>query len=347
MIPSARDHSEAAQAAFAADVPEELVSVLPTTRGLRDPPSALQWDGAVSYTSGDWRRIFGPGPAAEEVFMAWHFARYTEAVTAAGKAEYDVPMYVNAALYRPGRAPGEYPSAGPLPHLNIIWQTGAPSLDFLAPDIYFPNFSDWVAAFDWRGQALFIPEANRAGRAENAADAFLSFGAHDAIGFSPFSIESAPDGDALGSAYAMLREIAPIVLQHQGMGTMSGLRPPVSYEGELDLRPVARRFGDYVLTTTFIDPWTPRDQQTNAAHGGLIIQLGPDEFLFAGQGLTITFEAGSEDIVGIESAWEGIYRDGVWVPGRLMNGDQTHQGRHIRLPPGDFTMQRVRLYRYR
>ena len=347
MIPSARDHSEAAEAAFAADVPDELVGVLPTTRGLREPAHALQWDGAISYTQGDWRRIFGPGPAAEEVFMAWHFARYTEAVTAAGKAEYALPMFVNAALYRPGIAPGDYPGGGPLPHLREIWQAGAPSLDFLAPDIYFPNFSRWLAAYDWPNHAMFIPEANRAGRAENAADAFLSFADHDAMGFSPFSIESAPDDDALGAAYAMLRQLAPIILRHQGLGTMTGLRPPVSHEAEVDARPVRRTLGDYVVTTTFVDPWTPRDAQNIAAHGGLIIQLGAEEFLVAGQGLTLTFATTGEDIAGIESAWEGSYSNGEWIAGRLMNGDQTHQGRHIRLPPGDFTMQRVRLYRYR
>jgi len=37
---------------------------------------------------------------------------------------------------------------------------------------------------------------------------------------------------------------------------------------------------------------------------------------------------------------------GQWVPGRRMNGDQTHRGRLIRLPPGKVQIQRVRFYRY-
>jgi beta-galactosidase GanA len=36
-----------------------------------------------------------------------------------------------------------------------------------------------------------------------------------------------------------------------------------------------------------------------------------------------------------------------WAPERWLNGDQTHQGRHIRLPPGKFDILRVKLYRYR
>ena len=34
------------------------------------------------------------------------------------------------------------------------------------------------------------------------------------------------------------------------------------------------------------------------------------------------------------------------VPGRLLNGDESHQGRHRRIPEGKFGIQRVKLYRY-
>jgi hypothetical protein len=36
-----------------------------------------------------------------------------------------------------------------------------------------------------------------------------------------------------------------------------------------------------------------------------------------------------------------------WQPGRRLNGDQTHQGRHIGLPPANPQIQKVRFYRYR
>jgi hypothetical protein len=44
---------------------------------------------------------------------------------------------------------------------------------------------------------------------------------------------------------------------------------------------------------------------------------------------------------------EGTYLNGRWLEGRWMNGDQTHQGRHIGLYGDGFTIQRVKLYRYR
>jgi beta-galactosidase GanA len=52
-------------------------------------------------------------------------------------------------------------------------------------------------------------------------------------------------------------------------------------------------------------------------------------------------------IAGILHAQEGRYENGRWVSGRWLNGDQTHQGRHIRLEAHAFSMQRVKLYRYR
>ncbi len=39
--------------------------------------------------------------------------------------------------------------------------------------------------------------------------------------------------------------------------------------------------------------------------------------------------------------------NGVWAPGRDLNGDDSNQGRTLRLPSGAFALRRVRLYRYR
>ena len=90
----------------------------------------------------------------------------------------------------------------------------------------------------------------------------------------------------------------------------------------------------------------PFESQKLERHGGLIIQLGADEFLVAGRGLTVTFAVAGAT-AGIESIWEGRYENGRWVRGRLLNGDENHQGRHLRIPLDDFGIQRVRLYRYR
>ena len=64
--------------------------------------------------------------------------------------------------------------------------------------------------------------------------------------------------------------------------------------------------GDFKLHVSFVDPFTPREELTIAAHGGLTIHLGPEENLVAGRGLTVTFSA-EEGIVAIDIIWEGVY----------------------------------------
>src|SRR5436190_17956948 len=113
--------------------------------------------------------------------MAWHFARYVNRVAELGKAEYPLPMFVNAALIRPGYQPGQYPSAGPLPHLMDVWRAGAPKIDFLSPDIYFPNVTEWLRKFDRSGNAMFVPEI----RLDHlsAVNAMYAVAQHNSIGF--------------------------------------------------------------------------------------------------------------------------------------------------------------------
>jgi beta-galactosidase GanA len=290
------------------------------------------------------------------VFTAWFYARYADAVTRAGKAAYPLPMYVNVALNRTGKAPGDYPSGGPLPHLIDVWKTGAPSVDLISPDIYFPNFSDLAGRYKRPDNALFIPEANNVGAPETPANAFYAIGKLDAFGFSPFQVENAEpkEQEAVTQAYGVLKQLTPAILAAQGQNRMSGFKPRVLEDGTVLDQPVGQTIGDYKFTVGFVDPWTPRADQKTAGHGGMIIQIGPEEYLMAGRGLVVTF-AGAGDgaskagaIAGIDSAVEGVFdAQGRWVPGRVLNGDQTHQGRHIRLPPDQFQIQRVKLYRYR
>ena len=316
------------------------------------PELAATWLDAGGKRHGTWTEVFGGGPAGEEIFMAWQFARYTEGVAAAGKREYPLPMYVNAALMRPGHQPGQYPSAGPLPHLIDVWRAAAPSVDFLAPDIYFQNFAEWARRYRRSGNPLFIPEALRSPDA--SVNGLYAIGAHDALGFSPFGIESIGDPAArfLAASFDLVAQLEPLILASQGQGTMAGLLS----EGAEQRQPQQVRLGGYVLRATFERDAPPvlADGVIGAGaspsappSGGLVLATGPDEFIIAGTALTITFaaaEAGQQ--VGIVSAEEGGFQSGCWENQRWLGGDETHQGRHVRLEPGRFSMQRVRLYRY-
>ena len=130
--------------------------------------------------------------------MAWNYARYVDHVAAAGKSEYAIPMYVNACL---GCAGG-----GPMPRVMDMWLAGAPHVDILSPDAYGSSFPDWCERYTRRGNPLFIPEMSRD---ENAArNLFFAIGQHDAIGTSPFAVDSIPDpaNSPLARSYAVLQQ---------------------------------------------------------------------------------------------------------------------------------------------
>jgi beta-galactosidase GanA len=351
MLPVARDYGPLAEAAFRQPVPAELVAYLTAHRATLVPEMKRMWEEHGAKTEGSWSDLFGEGDAAAEVFTAWNYARFADALTAAGKAAYPMPMYVNVALNRPGRLPGEYPSGGPLPHLIDVWKAGAPSLDFIAPDIYFASFVDIVNRYKRPDNPLFVPEANNADRPEAPANAIYAFGKLDAIGYGPFSIESIDDKPgALAETYAMLGQLAPQILAAQGTGRMSAFKPRALYDETVIYEPVTETIGGYRFTVSFADIQKPVLTPDMIGYGGMIIQVGPEDYLIAGQGITVSAQPVGDGppLAGIDSAVEGSFgAAGVWVPGRLLNGDQTHQGRLIRLPPGKVQIQRVRFYRYR
>ncbi|HVZ87721.1 MAG TPA: DUF5597 domain-containing protein [Polyangia bacterium] len=324
------DRSPAALAAFHGPIPPELAPVAPSK-----PARA----GAT------WEEVFGKGVATEERFQAWHFARYVDAVARAGKAEYPLPMYVNAALNAPGAPPGKYPSAGPLPHLYDVWKLGAPEIDLLAPDIYFADFAVWCERFRRPGNPLFVPEARNG--EEVAVNALYALG-QQALGVSPFAIDAIPPtaGAALGQVYKLAADLTPALLA-AAPGHTAGVLV------EKDAPTTALALGAYKLTVShdYTFPWAApaRNDPVWPRGGGLIIALADDEFLIAGDGIIVTFApAGPGDLMaGLERVDEGRYDRGRFVVTRRLNGDETHQGRQVRLPMGSLGLQRVKLYRYR
>jgi hypothetical protein len=224
----------------------------------------------------------------------------------------------------------------------------------LVPDIYFQNFAEWARRYKRPGNALFVPEAMRS--PEASVNGLYAVGALEAIGFSPFGIESIADPAAkyLTASFALIAQLEPLILKLQGQGAMAGLLS----EGPEQRQPQQVQLGGYVLRATFERDRPPALADgvivpTGSAptapppSGGLVLATAADEFIIAGSAVTITFastEPGQQ--VGILRAEEGRMVDGRWENIRWLSGDETHQGRHIRLEPGRFSMQRVVLYRY-
>ena len=352
MLPVAREHGAEADRLYHSEVPAALMRHLHDHQTTLRPELKDVWRRAGSHDHGDWPTVFGAGPQSEEIFTAWFDAQYANEVASAGRAAYDLPLYANVALNRPGKAPGEYPSGGPLPHLIDIWKAGAPALDFLSPDIYFDNFAEMLDAYHRPDNPVFVPETNGVDTRRAGANAAYAFGADDAMGFSPFAVDSYADGDAAAyvhEVYSALGHIAPEILQGQREGRIVGFHVPMTYGGAVDDTAQTRVLGDYRFAIGYDDPRTPDPAKSLMARGGLIVQTGPDSFVAAGSGFTLSFSpaAPGPAKVGIDMDWEELETDGGWRRGRLLNGDDTIEGRVIRFPPDRYSVQRFTLYRYR
>lgn len=344
MLPDARDYHPEANRLFAQAVPQELLSYLQkNTRKLHPKLHAL-WAAKGYKTNGNWTDIFGKSLATDEVFIAWHFARYTQQVAAAGKSIYPIPAYVNAALNRPGVLPGKYPSGGPLPHVLDIWKAAAPDIDLFAPDFYNPDFTYWNDEYTRLGETLFIPEIRF--DANNAAKVFYAFGHYGAIGFSPFSIESTdhPEQEALGRAYAILQPLVPAISNAKEQGQLLGaLLDKAHQEVKLTL-------GDYIFTVKhdYTLGWSAdAKNDTWPESGVLIIQKDREHFWVSGTGVVVTMSHLNPTLaIGIDSIYEGHFEHTQWVRLRNLNGDENHQGRHLRIPTGEIATQELSIYPY-
>jgi beta-galactosidase GanA len=345
MIPEARDHSAVANDLFSRSVPKELMNYLAQHKDALMPEFRAVWETSGFKSSGTWEEVFGNGIGTEEIFMAWYFARYTDRVAAAGKAVYPLPMYVNAALNRTNSPPGKYPSGGPLPHLMDVWRAGALHIDFLSPDIYFPNFAEWCEKYRRSANPLFIPEMRT-----EVANLFYAIGQCDAMGVSPFGIEDdyAPGRvPSVEQSYKTLSQLSPLILKNAGTSAMAGFWLDQSNQTQKVI------LGDYSFNVAheFTWPYSGGFRQTNGwpRCGGIIIPAGANEFFVAGTGLVMTFASNSGDkpTAGIVSVEEGTFVNGRWAPGRRLNGDEDHQGRQLHFGTNECGIQKVKLYQYR
>jgi hypothetical protein len=385
VLRDSRDRSPAANRAFAGPVPAELMNYLEAHKDNLIPEFREVWAANGYKKSGTWEQVFGPGKPidveipvqttvsllgplehenswqhlhwpADEFFMAWNYAHFLEAVVKAGKAEYNIPMYVNAWLQQPNHAwPGTYPCGGPLPQVHDLWRAGAPDIDILAPDLYLEYFDDVAARFERNGNPLFIPETST-----NAANLIMAVGKFNAIGFSPFGIDgNRPIPQDLAAAYSLLDHLSPLILAHQGTDTMTAVR---MNQGD---PPKDVKLGNYTLTLTYTGrathvPPQPKGQTVPSQPFGpaattpeppleaaaILINTGPDEYYFAGGGVRIDFTANTPgpQNIGLGDVQEGNLVDGKWKETRQIEGDDDAQGEILVLRPN--SVVRVKLYRF-
>jgi len=339
IIGSARDFSAESNKEFAGQVPAGMLA-------------------AAHKQPGTWREAFDGD--ADELFQLYHQAHYLNEIAAAGKAEFDIPLYMNVWLsYPPAELPErrlfvpgiQYPSGGAVQRWVGLWRALAPSLNAIAPDIYGDDAGfvrDVLAAYHRPDNPLLVPEIAKPD--SFARYDFLALG-EGAVGIAPFGVDPRGwnilgDVPAAGHARVftllapMVREIAKLNFDGKLKTSMEEVGKA---EQELD-------FGAWQATISYGFPLNDgrRPPGTNDVHGvALVAQLGPDEFLVTGVDVTVNFHLPGK-LPGMRMqillAEEGSYDNEVWKGARLWNGDETDRGLQFR--GDDPTVVRVRVGKF-
>lgn len=387
MIDVPRDYSADATKLYQSVVPQQLSDYLKKNQKTLHPylKERLQTNLSKISTSdkkdgATWTQLFGEDIYTEEIFQTWTYATYVEEIAKAGRAIYNLPMYVNVALNSRDRKPGQYPSGGPLAHLIDLWHCGAPSIDVLGVDIYDKGIKSWLSKYHLPNNPLFVPEIRLEDK--DAMYALYAFGHHVAMGFCPFSIEDYPlysnakDNDMSGmdlsqddqlnafsaggsnlsplvASYQLIRQAEPLILDRQGTNYMDAvLLDNEQREAEIITSDGIR----LTIKHSYSLGWEPGAKDAEWPEAAcIILRLGKEDYLVIGSGVVITYtdeKAGTtwkqgDTRIGLAKCESVIISEGKMHVKRHLNGDQTHQGRHVRIPVGQFDIQHFRLYQYK
>lgn len=326
-----RDYCPLAEKAFKEPVPKELISWLTAHRDSLLPETLNAWQANGCKTEGTWEEVFSPSDRAAEIFMAWHYASYMDRITAAGKAEYELPTFVNAWIVQPeDTRPGNYPSGGPQAQNHDIWRAAAPHIDMLSPDIYLSDFPQQLALYARSGNPVFIPES-RSGQG-GAANAAYAIGAMGAIGYSPFGYERNCTDESNATFHSFYHKagcVAQQILAAQAEGRIGGVwlrgDNPKKVKDEILLGDV--RIQCELISSGMRNGGAP--QLTGGTYapdaiGYAIAIQNENDYLFLGSNVRITFlPADGKGYIGLAKVTEGDFNEqGEWIEGRWLNGDE-------------------------
>lgn len=349
---SVRDYGDTAQAAYEADVPQEVVDRLES--GAETEQAVRDWKACGARKAGNWRELFGR--RGDELLQAYSMARYVDRIAAAGKAVYAIPMYTNVWLDIQGgfETPGtDYPSGEAVIKNLAFWRWFAPHLDMICPDIYVQEEQRYMAAaraYNRPDNPLYIPETGTS--VASAIGVFRAIAECGLTGVHFFGAESvlSKDGELLESAKPMhedfqcLNAVLPLLTEYRGSGKIHAVVQE-EFASEQTLRldgwtAIARfgafaRVGDY--RHRIAEPTTGRGR-------GLVIQTAKNEFYICGVAFSLAFRSNPP-----LSEWKAPQQDyqlehfldylhveegrfdarGSWICERIRNGDETDFGVYV------------------
>ena len=234
-----------------------------------------------------------------------------------------------------GGQPGDYPSGGAVSNVLDIWMQWAPSLDFIAPDLYLNDYASTCAKYRHHQQPLFIPEQRRDDY--GARRIWVAYASYQAIGVSPFGIDTlTPETCAFTRHYGLLSDVSQLVLEAQRRpGSCAGFYFDETTEGETGKAKVFE-FGSFQVSIERCFVFGEPGQGS-----GMIIWLGGSgnraKFLLVGWGFQAVFQSTNRNshFTGILAFKEKTVVDkstGELETLRTLNGDETRSGLFAMMP---------------
>jgi hypothetical protein len=295
---SDRDYSPEAQAIFDSPVPAKLVTAM-KKRGKGTVYDL--WKQAGEKASGSWPELFGW--EGGEFMTAWSIASYIDSVAEAGKAVYDLPMYINVWIIGQNwwPLPGEaYPSGGAVLKVLDIYKWFTPHVDMISPDMHIAdskNYDAVCAGYARDDNPFFNPETGGAGNS-HAWNMFRAIADYNCLGDFFFGVEKViaedgsarPENQTVVDSVRCMAAVIPLLLKYQGTGKVHAVIQEDllnSYLMEFDGYTGLIEFGErkpgyngkdwehtaYGIKTEIVNPNRGR---------GLIIQASKNEFYLVG-----------------------------------------------------------------
>ena len=298
ILGSDRDYGPEAQAEFNSPVPARLVTAM---KAAGKGTVYDMWQEAGGKKSGTWPELFNL--AASEFMTAWSFATYIDSVAKAGKAVYDIPMYINVWVMQNSlwTLPGEiYPSGGAVSKVLDIYKWFTPHVDMISPDDSrdFSTYKTILASYARDDNPLFAPEC------VGGPNMFRAIADYNAIGWTAWiQISKAEDGSVhYGPKMSMdsircVSAVIPLLLKYQGTGKIHAIIE------EADMEIQRFDFDGYMGAAVFgggqaplvagkdwqhtpASNWPHKHEYTTEGFGGygLVIQASRNEFYLVGTG---------------------------------------------------------------
>ena len=348
---TARDWSELGNAAMAEKVPDQLIAFI-EKRGKGPVYDCWQACGAVH--DGDWTAVFGDN--ACEYMTAWSIASYIDDIAAAGKAIYDVLMYVNVWLdYNLWQLPGKCVlSGGAVTRVLDIWKCRTRAIDLIAPDNYKldrETYETINTAYAREDNPYYCPESGA--NMPNIRGIFRAIAELGSIGHHYFGIDvlcprlignQKPEARQMMKSMKMVSAVLPLIEKYRGSGKIYAVTQNTGRDSQ------CYTFGDWMCLVEFGKGLRPtdymhledRNEVASEPGRGLVFQVGEKEFYLVGDGMTChfnrtvkggripqllmshDFQATNANYSVCEQGW--FDAQGNYVADRCRNGDENDFG---------------------